>query len=178
MKWLFPKRSQWKNWALTSKVSYVSFWVGIISVIIGVASLYYSIATKTDRSMLEVSADEKTDEQVFLFRQIQDQIKTAMLNKKSDISSDAALIKEDSIKVEKNTAGNGTIITITAPPAKKFISKVELLTAWMIEVFSPDGTVPLTDEQVKTQFSDSDRTVTIEIMVNIPDLAERAKKVK
>ena len=136
------------------------------------------LAQATDRSMLEVSADEKTDEQVFLLKQIQDHIKTAMLNKKSDISSDAALIKEDSIKVEKNTAGNGTIITITAPPAKKFTSNVELLTAWMIEVFSPNGTVPLTDEQVKAQFSDSNRTVTIEIMVNIPDLAERAKKVR
>jgi hypothetical protein len=135
------------------------------------------LAPATDRSMLAANADEMAEDQESL-EQIKDSIKTALFNKRNDISADASFINKQSISVEKNASGNGTILTITAPPSKKFTSNVGALTNWISRVFSPEGTGPLPKEEIKAQFSDSNRTVRIEIPVSMDDLAERAKKVK
>lgn len=139
------------------------------------------LAPATDRGVMP-SGDAESAARAMagdLTRHIND-IKAAIVKKKADLVADPNFINKQAIQVAVSKLGNGTVIDISAPPTpgNEFASASNAIKEQIINVFSPPGTLKLKENQVEVGISEDKKTATITILVNIPDLAQRARKVQ
>jgi len=134
------------------------------------------LAPATDRAVLTVtstapSSTATLDEQKMA-------IMAAMEKRNSRLGVDAPLIRQQNLNVATNLEGNGTIIRVTTPPSAAFVSDEAAIGKWATEVFSPSGTETIKADRIMVTKSEGGQIVTISILVNMADLAGRAKKVQ